>query len=142
MTEVTVLTGKEALALVLELAHQNILDREQVSGDDMLLQHARKQRRAIEIVSDLLESINPHFELEQEAYHIHGAATFKEIFDFKQVDWLITDGLGNLAQVIIMLGVNGNVLVHADTIVLDEEGEEVSRSGISKQLFEAERLWR
>jgi hypothetical protein len=58
MTEVIVLTGREALALVLELAHQNALDLEQVSGDDILLQHARKQHRAIEIVSGFLEYLN------------------------------------------------------------------------------------
>jgi hypothetical protein len=144
MTEVIVLTGREALTLVLELAHQNVLELEQVSGDDMLLLHARKQRRAIEIVSDLLENLNldPHFDLEQKAYHIHGVANFNEFFDYKQVEWLITDGLGNLAQVTIMLGCNGNVLVRADTIVLDEQGEETSRSGLGKQLFQAERLWR
>ena len=58
MTDTIVLTGREALALVLELADQNVLDPEQVSGDDMLIQHARRQRRAIEIVSGFLEGFD------------------------------------------------------------------------------------
>lgn len=139
MTEVTVLTGREAFALVLELARQNILSPEQASGDDVLLQHARKQRRAIELVSEFVGDIEPDFGLENEKYAIVAIATFNEFFDYKRVEWLITDGLGNLANVQIMLGCNGNVLIHADTIVLDEQGEEVSRSGVGKQLFEAAR---
>ena len=88
------------------------------------------------------DALVPHFELEQETYRIHGVATFKDKFDYKQIEWLITDGLGNLAQVTIELSHLGDVCVQAETIILDEEGEEVSRSGVSKQLFEAERLWR
>lgn len=81
----------------------------------------------------------PNFGLENGEYEIVGMASVNEFFDYKQVEWLITDGLGNLAQVTVMLGCNGNVLVRADTIVLDEEGEETSRSGLGKQLFQAKR---
>ncbi len=141
MTNVIVLSGKGALDLVLELAQQNALDPEQASGDDVLLQEARKQQRAIEIVSDLFENLdlNPHFNLEQEHFLIHGVGKLADKFDYKQVTWLITDGLGNLAQVTIELSHLGDVLLQAETIFLDEEGEEVSRSGVSKQLFEAAR---
>lgn len=137
----------DALELVYELAEQNVLDPERVSFEGILLQHSRKQQQAIDVVGDFIannfgegDAIVPHFNLEQEAYRIDGVATFNEFFDYKRVEWLITDGLGNLARVQIMLGCNGNVLLHGDTIVLDEQGEEVSRSGVGKQLFEAERL--
>lgn len=136
----------DALELVHELAEQNVLDREQVSLDDALLRQAQRQQQAVDVVGDFIANnfgegdvIVPHFGLEQGDYRIHGVATFKDALDYKLVEWLITDGLGNLAQVSIMLGLNGTVVTLSDTIYLNPEGEETGRHGESRVLFQAER---
>ena len=93
----------DALEKVYELAEQNALDFSyaQCEGGN-LLEEAFIQRRSLDVVGDFIannfgegDAIVPHFDLEQEAYQIDGVATFKEISDFKEVGWLITDGLGN-----------------------------------------------
>ena len=121
----------DALETVYELAEQNALDHDyaQCEGGP-LLENSFIQRRSLDVVGDFIannfgegDAIVPHFDLVQKYYRIDGAASFNEFFDYKRVAWLITDGLGNLAEVTIMLSHLGEVLILADTINLDEEVE-------------------
>jgi hypothetical protein len=135
----------EAFDVVHELATQNALD-----PNDMklitpeLLDEAKRQQAALDVVSDFVannfgegDAISPHFDLENGDFRIHGMGTFKDKFDYKQVEWLITDGLGQLASVVVELGLSGTVILEAEQIILDDEGEEYMRKGATFKLFDA-----
>jgi len=137
----------DALEKIYELAQQNVLSPECAGVEEALLNEAFVQQRSLDVVHDFIlnnfgegEAIFPHFTLENKEYRIDAVASFKDRFDFTQVEWHITDGLGNLARVAVALGVSGGVILHGEEIILNEDtGDIVGAEGGERNLFDAGR---
>ena len=140
---------QDALQKVYDLASQNALDPEQVDAE--LLDEALEQEQALELVNQyIIKFFNEDEPLEfmlqvpstpgDPKFLIHSFATFKYEYGGQTIEWLITDGLGNLGKVLIRLSRDGVVKVRAEEVLLNKEtGDEIYSRAFLMTLFNAER---
>ena len=143
------MTLQDALEKVFELASQNALDPEQVDAE--LLDEALEQEQSLELVNQyIVKFFNEDEPLEfmlqapstpgDPDFLIHSFATFKSEYGGQTVEWLITDGLGNLGKFSIRLNRDGAVKVKAEEVILNKEtGDEIYARAFLMSLFQAER---